>query len=457
MSGGKLDTVLVVLVGMTPAVVTSTIWALAKQEDDPILPDRLVLVTTEAGAERAHTELLGAWPATRGALHDLVDALSVEGIQLNAALLDSAPGGRLEIRVARLDGGGFSEDALDDEDMDSVGNLVLSTVAEFTGDNASRLILSISGGRKTMSHFGGTAMTLLARPHDFMCHVQVSPQRLERCRPKFFFKKPEVFTPDPPIPGANNDPVDPSDVDLSISVVPFIRLGSLKVVKSLRGLIQNRGFAYLVAAVGRAIDDDRTVKESVLISWPERKMTLGQVDITKFRDARGARVLAYAALMARYGAWPRACNANQALELLRAWCEMEALLDGYDVGDTRVYKPGDSLKRTQTFFQLKPERAAQNQQLPFEVLRHSAQFFEWFQWVDQYRSVAGGLDPAAQRQFVIKRERHPEAAFYALNVALRGSIGPIYTVTCDPRGLYRPTSNLDFRETGRPLSADFWK
>ena len=45
--GGKPQVVLLAVTGMTPAVLTETVWALARQ-DPPVIPDRVVVVTTKA-------------------------------------------------------------------------------------------------------------------------------------------------------------------------------------------------------------------------------------------------------------------------------------------------------------------------------------------------------------------------------------------------------------------------
>jgi CRISPR-associated protein NE0113 (Cas_NE0113) len=50
------EVVLLAVTGMSPAILTETVWALA-QENPPVLPDRIVVLTTTAGKEQIEQEL----------------------------------------------------------------------------------------------------------------------------------------------------------------------------------------------------------------------------------------------------------------------------------------------------------------------------------------------------------------------------------------------------------------
>src|SRR3979411_2486609 len=51
------EVVLLAVTGMSPAILTETVWALA-QENPPVLPDRIVVLTTTAGKAQIEQELL---------------------------------------------------------------------------------------------------------------------------------------------------------------------------------------------------------------------------------------------------------------------------------------------------------------------------------------------------------------------------------------------------------------
>src|ERR1039458_8074460 len=51
------STILLAVTGMSPAVLTATVWALA-QEKEPVIPDRVVVITTISGRQAIERELL---------------------------------------------------------------------------------------------------------------------------------------------------------------------------------------------------------------------------------------------------------------------------------------------------------------------------------------------------------------------------------------------------------------
>src|SRR5213594_1168508 len=53
----KSEAHLLAVTGMSPAVLTETVWALA-QESPPIIPERVVVLTTFSGREAIERELL---------------------------------------------------------------------------------------------------------------------------------------------------------------------------------------------------------------------------------------------------------------------------------------------------------------------------------------------------------------------------------------------------------------
>ena len=60
------DTVLVAVTGMSPAIITETVWALA-HEKPVIIPDRVMVVTTARGAVDLKAQIVdsGVWAQLR--------------------------------------------------------------------------------------------------------------------------------------------------------------------------------------------------------------------------------------------------------------------------------------------------------------------------------------------------------------------------------------------------------
>lgn len=427
MSGTK--NVLIVLVGMTPAIVTETLWALAHQEGDPILIDRLVLITTTAGADEVRSKLLGRPPAARGALGRLIEALAAQGICIDPSIATLGHG--LEVCVPARESGALADDAHEADDMESMGNLVLEKVSTFTRDDSTRVILSISGGRKTMSHLGGTAMSMLARRRDFMCHVLVWPPRLERAH-DFYFPTGEVFTPMPPITGANNDPVHPDEVELQLADVPFIRLREFKEVKPLVSHLGRNGFAYAVAATGQAGGDQPRV--ALRLSWPQATAFIGEVDIAAFKAARGPSVLAYVALLARHGKWPSTPDDDQCLELLRTWREMEKLVDQNGRGGMAEFDPERWFERAVKFFDAVEDGPGALKELPEAALVSKDLFLARFR------------SPGHNTEKIAARRKHSTNAIHVLNAAIRQAAGPSHMIIRNAQGRYLSNPALECQE-----------
>ena len=62
MTTDQKQTVLLSLVGTAPAVLSETVWALATQ-DEPVVPERVIAITTSTGAEKIKEKLFkdGHW------------------------------------------------------------------------------------------------------------------------------------------------------------------------------------------------------------------------------------------------------------------------------------------------------------------------------------------------------------------------------------------------------------
>ncbi len=175
---------LIVTGGQAPAVVTETVWALAKQRNPPFWPDRLILVVT-ASVKVLYTDKL------RGS-HGKLALLSRE---LGRSNLDETT------EIIATD----CKDIRSDADAIAFGDKVCEVVQRQAAERDSIVHLSLAGGRKTMSFHGGAALTLFGRPQDELSHVLVHPAELERADADFWW------------PGHNK----PGRVELAL--IPFVR------------------------------------------------------------------------------------------------------------------------------------------------------------------------------------------------------------------------------------------
>lgn len=121
------------------------------------------------------------------------DALNAQLIQLGR-LHSPLPFPRIEV-PDRVDGdqaGGKIEDAHGQADLDALADALLTEVQRVTSDESSIMILSLSGGKKGMSHIAGQVMSLCGRPHDQLVHIAATPAGIERCE-NFFFPSSDRY------------------------------------------------------------------------------------------------------------------------------------------------------------------------------------------------------------------------------------------------------------------------
>ncbi|NOY80073.1 MAG: TIGR02584 family CRISPR-associated protein [Kiritimatiellaeota bacterium] len=211
---GEPSHVLIALCGYSPAVITETVWALA-HEEPPVLPARVVAVTTRAGRETIRRELLdsGVWERLRRVLRAGPDRLLFG---------DSADAVRIIPNASR---DAELEDIRAGDDTLAVADFLLETLRQFTEDPSVRIVLSIAGGRKTMSVAAALALTLLGRSGDRMCHVLAAPP-FDRpdLEPRFYFPDPAVPEYTWSGPDAGRRVYAPARARIVLADIPYVRV-----------------------------------------------------------------------------------------------------------------------------------------------------------------------------------------------------------------------------------------
>jgi CRISPR-associated protein (TIGR02584 family) len=152
--------ILLAVTGLSPQVVTETLYALVTQ-DEPWVPDEIHLITTRDGEERARLSLLSEQP---GWFRRLCHDYGLPTIHFDAEC----------IHVLSAPGGEPLDDIRSPEDNLLAADFITEKVREFTADADTALHVSIAGGRKTMGFFLGYALSLFGRSQDRLSHVLVS-------------------------------------------------------------------------------------------------------------------------------------------------------------------------------------------------------------------------------------------------------------------------------------------
>ena len=163
--------ILLAVSGMSPQIVTETVYALAHQQP-PFIPDEIHLISTTSGAKKANLELLH--PKT-GKFHQLCRDYNLPAIQFNA---DSI------VVITDKDSNPL-DDIKTPTQNEAAADFITNVVSRLTRDNDAAVHVSIAGGRKTMGYYLGYALSLYGRAQDRLSHVLVT-ERYESLRDFFY-------------------------------------------------------------------------------------------------------------------------------------------------------------------------------------------------------------------------------------------------------------------------------
>lgn len=193
--------VLMCVSGMSPAVITETLYALITQ-DEPFVPDEIHVITTLTGKDKVLRDLLT--PQT-GHFHRLMsDYLPGRTIRFDASTVhvisQDRPGGPA-LAPGHPFGGLLREpiepaqpvmlttelaDIQTNEDNEAAANTIYRVMRRLKDQPGTRLHASVAGGRKSMSFYMGHAFSLLADVDDSLSHVLVS-EPFENARFRFYY------------------------------------------------------------------------------------------------------------------------------------------------------------------------------------------------------------------------------------------------------------------------------
>jgi CRISPR-associated protein (TIGR02584 family) len=250
------EIVLLAVTGMSPAVITETVWALAHPAagggEEPVLPHRVVVLTTAVGRREVESQLFTPRPGFGGvAVWDaLRAALAAEGFDLTGRLrFGTTPD---DIRVFTTSDPGIGRTIeLDDmrtpADNEAAASFILEQVRGFVEDPDKVVIASLAGGRKTKSALLYACFSLLGRDTDRLTHVLVS-EPFDQLR-EFNFPA----QPGGPLKHRDGTAHDPAGARIEIADVPFVPLrylfprelgrpagGFMRLVESCRAGVRAR-------------------------------------------------------------------------------------------------------------------------------------------------------------------------------------------------------------------------
>ncbi|MEJ2418835.1 MAG: CRISPR-associated ring nuclease Csm6 [Exilibacterium sp.] len=250
MSAQHYRRILVAVSGMSPQIITETLYGLCgapQRRDHPWIPHEIHLITTEDGREQARLQLL------EGKCHFQQFLQDYGIVEPPHFALDT-------IHVIRAVDGTPLADLRTPAENEAAADFITDKIREFTCDDGTELHVSLAGGRKTMGFYVCYALSLFGRQQDRLSHVLVSPE-FESLR-DFFYPAPTTRLIAPSGQRASGDEkLDTAKAEVWLADIPFVRL---------------RGFLSEGALVNRARFSEVVELVDVLASAPQVILDLRQ-------------------------------------------------------------------------------------------------------------------------------------------------------------------------------------
>lgn len=201
--------ILLCICGLTPQVVTETVYALAVQRSPIWKPDEIHVITTSSGKMLLEEKLLHS---SQGRFFHLCAEYGLQRIRFDASTV-------YELQSENQ----YLEDIRSEHDNSIVADKILERVKGFCEDPNVQLHASLAGGRKTMSFYMGMAMQFYGRDHDQLSHVLIRPPFENH--PDFFYppKIPRQYTVFDQTTGKPFT-VSSKNALIELAVIPFVKL-----------------------------------------------------------------------------------------------------------------------------------------------------------------------------------------------------------------------------------------
>lgn len=223
-----MKNILLCVIGITPQIITETLYALHKKSP-PVNIDELYVITTTKGAEAIEKTIL-----REGILNKLIKDYNMPPIRFSLENIKITKSGKRLL-----------SDIRSTSDNEAIGNLITETVRKLAQDENTTLHCSIAGGRKTMSYYLGSALQLYGRPQDKLYHVLVN-EEFEN-NPHFFYPPPRPKTLRIKRKDGSEIRISTDKAKIELAELPFIRLRDFVD-------FHNRSFHSLVSLTQKEID-----------------------------------------------------------------------------------------------------------------------------------------------------------------------------------------------------------
>jgi CRISPR-associated protein, NE0113 family len=260
--------VLVAVTGMSPQILTETVYALYTQQN--WLPDEIFVLTTQTGYNNIVRNLLGE----DGFFTRLCKDYNLPEIQF----------GERNIHVIHDADGEKLSDIRTPEENNLAADMIVNFIRQQCADDKTELHVSIAGGRKSMGFYIGYALSLFGRPQDKLSHVLVT-EGFEN-NPLFFYPTHyDNYISKKPYDPNCTETINTREAKVMQAEIPFVRMSY-----GLPNLAQNNvSYSEAVQLLQNNLKADR-----IILNIKDCTIQLGQDKPIKIADKR--YFFAYAAL-----------------------------------------------------------------------------------------------------------------------------------------------------------------
>ncbi len=197
--------ILLAVSGLSPQIVTETLYGLTVKQNPPFIPTEIWLITTLEGAHRARLSLLHP---QEGYFHRFCRDYGYPAMTFTDQ----------QIEVIRSAEGVELADIRSELHNEAAADTITRLVRQLTQDEACAIHASIAGGRKTMGYYLGYALSLFGRRQDRLSHVLVAEHY--ESHPDFYYPTRESRV----IHTRDNRPLDTQQATVLLADIPFLRL-----------------------------------------------------------------------------------------------------------------------------------------------------------------------------------------------------------------------------------------
>lgn len=204
---------LVCLAGMTPQVITETLYALIVERGEMV--DEVRVINTIAGKKKVMNQLLDP---EHGKFYEFCKDYSIDPEAINFS--------EKSILLLTSHDNMTMDDIRTVEDNQAAADIICSYIKKLASDSNTRIHASVAGGRKTMGIYLTAAMQLFGRVCDRLSHVLVSEdfeQHSDFYYPPREPRKLEVRDRS----GALIKTISTADARVYLAEIPFIRMRSI--------------------------------------------------------------------------------------------------------------------------------------------------------------------------------------------------------------------------------------